>query len=280
MYNAGTVKVFANLLLVHVVVYLGLVAGAGLSGWQGLGQSLAAYPVHLWETLAETVAGGGLWRFQEGLLLTFGYLGLALVLAWLALPLFRRLPAPLLWTLAGLPSFLLLVLGVMSAFYLASVFRFWTPVEPGQPWLVAVLVLSLMLPYTARGALYLKLRQAELQGADFVRTARSVGMPESLVQRRTVRVALPEGVRLLSGEVFTLAVGVALVEGLLWLPGLGRAVFEALGGALAAAAAPGPAQELPSAAAASQAVLLLLLLAGLFAWAFAALAHRLDPLRR
>lgn len=270
-------RIWLALLPVHLLMYLGLrqqeirQAGGQLSVG-GLLEGLLSYPGHLINILF----GGGLSPFWGGLSTTGVYFALAALLAWPVVQLLRRVPAGFRWLLSSVPAFFLLTLLIFLVFYLAYLFRFFTPIEPNQPWVIAVLTLSLLLPPAARVAHYLELRTAEYAKADFTRTARSIGLSEAKIRAKTSRVALPEGISLLAGEAFGIAVAVMLLEGLLQFPGLGLSVYNILASA-------GNTEGLnlgvveSATTTASGGLLLLLLIAGVYASLVEGLARRLDP---
>lgn len=269
-------RILLALIPVHLLVYLGLrqrELGEAVSFGSVLG-GLLGYPLHLWQTLS----GGAMAQFLVGLPTTGVYFTLAALLAWPAILLLQRAPAGVRWLLGSLPGFFLLTLAIFVIFWLAAIFRFFTPLEPGQPWVIAVLTLALLLPPAARVAQYLELRRQEYAGADFTRTARAIGLSEPKVRAKAARVALPEGVSLLAGEAFGLAVAVMLLEGLLQFPGLGLSVYNILasGGAVEGL---NLGVQMP-ATQASGGLLLLLLMAGAYAVGVEALARRLDPRQR
>jgi oligopeptide transport system permease protein len=269
-------RILLALLPIHLLVYLGLRQRelGEAANLASVFQGLLAYPTHLWQV----ITNGGLAQFLVGLPTTGVYFTLAALLAWPAILLLRRLPTGVRWLFGSLPGFFLLTLAIFVIFWLAAVFRFFTPLEPNQPWIIAVLTLALLLPPAARVAHYLELRRLEYAQADFTRTARSIGLSEARVQAKAARVALPEGVSLLAGEAFGLAVAVMLLEGLLQFPGLGLAVYNILasGGAVEGL---NLGVQMP-ATQASGGLLLLLLMAGIYAVLVEWLARRLDPRMR
>lgn len=218
--------------------------------------------------------------FIGGLLSTALYFGLAVALLWPTFWLLRFLPSGVLWVLGAMPAFLLLVLLVFFIFWLAFVFRFFTPVEPQAPWVVATLTASLMLPPAARVALYLKTREHELRQADFARTHRAIGLPENKVRNKVSRVALPEGLGLMGGEAFGIAVAVMLLEGLMQFPGLGLAVYNVMASNFGTDTGLNLGTSLGGLLSASPGLMLLLLLAGVYAVALEFLSRKLDPRRR
>lgn len=269
-------RILLALLPVHLLVYLGLrqrELGEAAS-LESVFQGLLAYPPHLWQM----VVGGGMSQFLVGLPSTGIYFTLAALLAWPTILLLQRLPNEVRWFLSSLPGFFLLALAIFVIFWLAAVFRFFTPLEPGQPWVIAVLTLVLLLPPAARVAHYLELRRLEYAQSDFTRTARSIGLSEGQVRAKAARVALPEGVSLLAGEAFGLAVATMLLEGLLQFPGLGLSVYNILasGGAVEGL---NLGVQMP-ASQASGGLLLLLLMSGVYAVLVETLARRLDPRSR
>ena len=265
------------LIPLHLLIYLGLSQpGMGREAAQitGVLSALIGYPAHLLQAIP------GMATFLPGMATTAIYFGLAVLLLWPAAWWLRQLPQGLLWVLGALPAFLLLVLAVYLIFWLAVLGGFFTPVEPNAPWLVATLTLSLMLPPAARIAHYLRLRRPELIRSDFARTARAIGLSETQVKQRVDRVALPEGLGLVAGEAFGVAVAVMLLEGLMQFPGLGLAVYNILASSFGSDTGLNLGTSLGGPLSASPGLLLLLLLAGGYAWLLEGLAGRLDPRRR
>ena len=260
-------RLFAWLLLVHFLIF------AGLHRDQSWTARLAGYPPALWRFV-----DGGFAPLLPSLGLTGVYLLGALLVAWLLLPALRRLPSGALWGVGQLPPFLFTLLAVVVALALRSAFGWETPVDAWAPWMLASTLVTLALPGAARLALFLNGRSRELDGADFSRTARAVGLDERRVRAGVARLLRPEAVGLLAGEAVGLAVAVAIIEGLFQFPGLGYVVVKAFGTVFGGLGyQPGDlALYAPDAA---DAALLLLLLAGLFTLALGALAWRLDPRR-
>lgn len=272
-----SMRLILALIPLHLLVYLGLsqpALGREAASIAGILQALIGYPAHLLKAVV------GMTVFMPGLATTALYFALATLLLWPMAWLLRRVPQTLLWTLGAMPAFLLLVLAVYLIFWLAVLGGFFTPVEPNAPWLVATLTLSLMLPPAARVAHYLRLRQPELIRSDFARTGRAIGLSEVQVRHRVDRVALPEGLSLMAGEAFGIAVAVMLLEGLMQFPGLGLAVYNILASSFGNDTGLNLGTSLGGPLSASPGLLLLLLLAGGYAWLLEGLARRLDPRRR
>src|SRR5690606_4806223 len=198
-----------------------------------LGASLV-YGVSVWSLIAE--------RLRVTLPLTALALGLALLIG-IPLGLFaatrRGSFADLLATAfaqAGIatPSFWL---GIFLIVVFAVNLR-WLPAGGFTPWSqnAARAFLSLLLPAvalgTARAASLTRIvRSAALEvlSADYVRTARAKGVPESRVIRRHVlRNALISVSTVVSMEVAQLLAGAIIVETVFTLPGLGALVLSAV----------------------------------------------------
>lgn len=260
-------RLFLWLLLIHFLIF------AGLHRDQGWAARLSGYPPELWRFVS-----GGFAPLLPNLGLTGVYLLLTLLVSWLLLPALRSLPDALLWGLGQLPPFLFTLLAVVAALALRGAFGWATPLDAWAPWMLLSTVVTLALPGAGRLALFLANRRRELDGTDFSRTARAMGLGEKRVRTGVARLLRPEAVGLLAGEAVGLAVAVAIVEGLFQFPGLGYIVVKAFGTVFGGLGyQPGDlALYAPDAA---DAALLLLLLAGLFTLALNALAWRLDPRR-
>lgn len=265
-----------RLLVLLQVLGLHLLLLMGMERKVPLAQRLASYPAQLLgigrpEVLAQV---------GPPFLLTGAYLLGGLLLAWLLVGILSRWARPVLWIIEGLPSFLLLALGVWGG----VTFTVWRgldfPLTPWAPLMLTLFVAALALPAAARVALATAQVRGEALRADYSRTARAMGLSEREVQGRAARVALPERAAGLGGDTLALALALVVMEGLLQFPGLGNSVYVALQASLSgvgdvvAGASAGEVQPLQVLSAA------LLLWLGL-GFSAAALLHglagRLDP---
>jgi|GEM_PF-6538462 len=261
-------RLLAWLLCVHALVDLGLHRDVQIT------ERIARYPQHVLEAFTTNFP-----VLLPAVLFTGAYLTGALVLSWLMLPVFRRLPDGALWVSGKLPAFLYVIVGIVAAFELRRHFGFVAPVDGFAPWMVALTVTCLALPVTARIALTVRGRVSELQRADFTRTARAVGLPERRVRAGVLRVVRPEALGLLAGEAVGLAVAMAIIEGLFNFPGLGLQMFRSFAGVFGGVGGYAAGALNSSVPFASGAALYLLLLAGVFTGVLSVLAARLDPRR-
>jgi oligopeptide transport system permease protein len=105
----------------------------------------------------------------------------------------------------------------------------WLPVAGYGSWSMLVLpAVTLSLPFSARVARLTRAGMLEVLSADFIRTARSKGLPESaVVVRHALRSALLPVVSFLGPAAATLITGSVVVERIFNIPGLGREFVEA-----------------------------------------------------
>lgn len=213
---------FLQLLLLHAALLLGVQRKVPLP------ERLWAYPGQLLGALRPEVLSV-VW---PQLLLTAAYLLGGLLLAWLLVGLLGRWARGLLWVIEGLPPFLLLVLGVWLGLWYTVPRGLDFPLTPWAGLMLGLFTTALALPAAARAALASGQVRNEALRADFTRTARSMGLPESQVRQQAARVALPERAAALAGESLTLALALVVMEGLLQFPGVGNSVYVALQAAL------------------------------------------------
>jgi hypothetical protein len=269
-YYTAHMRLLVWLLGVHLLLYL------GLGRAQGILERVRDYPVHfvrIWES-------GVLTDLLEPTLLTWLYLTLSLAATWALLPALRGVRRDALQFLSSVPAFVAVLVAVFLTFQIARSVDLGVWLEPLHPWMLGVFTLALALPVASRTALLLQGRAAQLERARFSDVARAQGMTETRVRDRAWRAALPEGAALLAGEALGLAASLMLIEGVLQLPGLGRAAFtafEASSGGIGGYAE----YEIQDIVVRSSAPLLLLLLtAGAYQGVTGFIAARLDPRSR
>jgi peptide/nickel transport system permease protein len=122
---------------------------------------------------------------------------------------------------------------------LFSVTLHWFPAGGFQPWLIDPLraLKSLILPALSlgvvRAAVLTRMTRSsmlEVLGEDYVRTARSKGMPERIVvYKHAFRNAIIPVVTIIGLQAGDLLAGAIIIENVFYLPGIGRLVFEAIG---------------------------------------------------
>ena len=115
----------------------------------------------------------------------------------------------------------------------------WFPAGGFQPWLIDPLraLKSLILPALSlglvRAAVLTRMTRSsmlEVLGEDYIRTARSKGMPERIVvYRHAFRNAIIPVVTIIGLQAGDLLAGAIIIENVFHLPGIGRLVFEAIG---------------------------------------------------
>jgi peptide/nickel transport system permease protein len=115
----------------------------------------------------------------------------------------------------------------------------WLPAGGFQPWLVNPVraLQSLILPALSlglvRAAVLTRMTRSsmlEVLGEDYIRTARSKGVPERIVvYKHAFRNAIIPVVTIIGLQVSDLLAGAIIVENVFHLPGVGRLVFEAIG---------------------------------------------------
>jgi peptide/nickel transport system permease protein len=115
----------------------------------------------------------------------------------------------------------------------------WFPAGGFQPWLTDPLraLQSLLLPALSlglvRAAVLTRMTRSsmlEVLGEDYIRTARSKGMPERIVvYKHAFRNAIIPVVTIIGLQAGDLLAGAIIIENVFHLPGVGRLVFEAIG---------------------------------------------------
>ena len=115
----------------------------------------------------------------------------------------------------------------------------WFPAGGFQPWLTDPLraLQSLLLPALSlglvRAAVLTRMTRSsmlEVLGEDYIRTARSKGMPERIVvYKHAFRNAIIPVVTIIGLQAGDLLAGAIIIENVFHLPGIGRLVFEAIG---------------------------------------------------
>ena len=115
----------------------------------------------------------------------------------------------------------------------------WFPAGGFQPWLNHPLksLQSLLLPAISlgfvRAAVLTRMTRSamlDVLGADYIRTARSKGLPEKMVvYKHAFRNAIIPVVTILGLQAGDLLAGAIIIENVFHLPGIGRLVFEAIG---------------------------------------------------
>jgi len=115
----------------------------------------------------------------------------------------------------------------------------WLPAGGFQPWAVNPVraLQSLILPALSlglvRAAVLTRITRSsmlEVLGEDYIRTARSKGVPQRVVvYKHAFRNAIIPVVTIIGLQVSDLLAGAIIVENVFHLPGVGRLVFEAIG---------------------------------------------------
>ncbi len=115
----------------------------------------------------------------------------------------------------------------------------WFPAGGFQPWPVNPVrsLQSLLLPAISlglvRAAVLTRMTRStmlEVLGEDYIRTARSKGLPERVVvYKHAFRNAIIPVVTLIGLQAGDLLAGAIIIENVFHLPGIGRLVFEAIG---------------------------------------------------
>ena len=115
----------------------------------------------------------------------------------------------------------------------------WFPAGGSHPWLIDPLraLKSLILPAFSlglvRAAVLTRMTRSsmlEVLGEDYIRTARSKGMPERIVvYKHAFRNAIIPVVTIIGLQAGDLLAGAIIIENVFHLPGIGRLVFEAIG---------------------------------------------------
>jgi peptide/nickel transport system permease protein len=115
----------------------------------------------------------------------------------------------------------------------------WFPAGGFQPWLINPIraLQSLILPALSlglvRAAVLTRMTRSsmlEVLGEDYIRTAKSKGLPEGIVvYKHAFRNAIIPVVTIIGLQVSDLLAGAIIIENVFHLPGIGRLVFEAIG---------------------------------------------------
>ncbi len=115
----------------------------------------------------------------------------------------------------------------------------WLPAGGFQSWKINPIgtLKSLLLPALSlgfvRAAVLARMTRSsmlEVLGEDFIRTARSKGLPKRMVvYKHAFRNAIIPVVTLIGLQIGDLLAGAIIIENVFHLPGLGRMVFEAIG---------------------------------------------------
>jgi peptide/nickel transport system permease protein len=115
----------------------------------------------------------------------------------------------------------------------------WFPAGGFQPWLTDPLkaIKSLFLPALSlglvRAAVLTRMTRSsmlEVLGEDYIRTARSKGLPKRIVAyKHAFRNAIIPVITIIGLQAGDLMAGAIIVENVFHLPGVGRLVFEAIG---------------------------------------------------
>jgi peptide/nickel transport system permease protein len=115
----------------------------------------------------------------------------------------------------------------------------WFPAGGFQPWSVAPMkgLQSLILPAVSlglvRAAVLTRMTRSsmlEVLGENYIRTARSKGIPERMVvYKHAFRNALIPVITIVGLQAGDLLAGAIIIENVFHLPGIGRLVFEAIG---------------------------------------------------
>jgi peptide/nickel transport system permease protein len=115
----------------------------------------------------------------------------------------------------------------------------WLPAGGFQPWLLDPMraLRSLLLPALSlglvRAAVLTRMTRSsmlEVLGEDYIRTAKSKGLPKRLVvYKHAFRNAIIPVVTIIGLQAGELLAGAIIIENVFYLPGVGRLVFEAIG---------------------------------------------------
>ncbi|MEW6376042.1 MAG: ABC transporter permease, partial [Thermodesulfobacteriota bacterium] len=115
----------------------------------------------------------------------------------------------------------------------------WLPSGGFQPWKVDPMkaLISLLLPALSlglvRAAVLTRMTRSsmlEVLGEDYIRTARSKGLPKRVVAyKHAFRNAIIPVVTIIGLQAGDLMAGAIIIENVFYLPGVGRLVFEAIG---------------------------------------------------
>jgi peptide/nickel transport system permease protein len=128
--------------------------------------------------------------------------------------------------------------GILLILFFAVTLR-WLPAGGFQPWLVDPLraLESLILPALSlglvRAAVLTRMTRSsmlEVLGEDYIRTARSKGLPKRTVAyKHAFRNAIIPIITIMGLQAGELLAGAIIIENVFYLPGVGRLVFESIG---------------------------------------------------
>jgi peptide/nickel transport system permease protein len=115
----------------------------------------------------------------------------------------------------------------------------WFPAGGFQPWkgdpmkaLISLLLPALSLGWVRAAVLTRMTRSSMLEvlGEDYIRTARSKGLPKGFViYKHAFRNAIIPVITIVGLQASDLLAGAIIIENVFHLPGIGRLVFEAIG---------------------------------------------------
>jgi oligopeptide transport system permease protein len=126
----------------------------------------------------------------------------------------------------------ILVLGFMSQYFLGLKWGIFPIAGINEGWysylLPGLVLASGSLAYVAR---LTRTSIAENMKADYVRTAKAKGLPNrTVIMRHTLRNSLIPVVTFIGADIGGLLGGAIVTEAVFNIPGIGRAVFDAIGG--------------------------------------------------
>jgi ABC-type dipeptide/oligopeptide/nickel transport system permease component len=126
----------------------------------------------------------------------------------------------------------ILVLGFMSQYFLGLKWELFPIAGINEGWysylLPGLVLASGSLAYVAR---LTRTSIAENMKADYVRTAKAKGLPyRTIITRHTLRNSLIPVVTFIGADIGSTLGGAIVTEAVFNIPGIGRAVFDAIGG--------------------------------------------------
>jgi oligopeptide transport system permease protein len=126
----------------------------------------------------------------------------------------------------------ILVLGFMTQYFLGLKWGLFPIAGINEGWysflLPGLVLASGSLAYVAR---LTRTSIAENMKADYVRTAKAKGLPNrTIIMRHTLRNSLIPVVTFIGADIGSLLGGAIVTEAVFNIPGIGRAVFDAIGG--------------------------------------------------